>query len=125
MRPEQYVPGVCNIGPAEIRSRRATGWGGLTASLALALVLFAFSVPALWRLAVFFPATLAATGFLQAAQGFCVGFGFKSAFNFGDRGATDSVIQAEFRAMDRKKAQKLLLQSLVIGAVAALLAYWI
>ncbi len=122
---EGYVPGVCNIGPAEIRRRRASGWAGLTAGLALAAGCFAFNVPAVWRTAVFFPATLAASGFLQAAQRFCAGFGLKSAFNFGPLGRTESVADSASRAMDRRKALAVIGKSVAIGLAAAALAYWI
>jgi hypothetical protein len=35
----QYVPGVCNIGPAEIRRRRLAGWAGLGAAVLLLVAL--------------------------------------------------------------------------------------
>ena len=124
-KPQNYIPGVCNIGASEIRARRASGWGGLTATLILALVLFAFNVAPAWRLLVFFPATFAASGFLQAAQGFCLGFGFKAAFNFGERGSLETVENEEYRLLDRRKARSLLLGSMGLGLAAAALAFWI
>ena len=31
----QYIPGVCNIGPAEIRARQLVGWVGLATTIAV------------------------------------------------------------------------------------------
>ncbi len=109
----EYIPGVCNIGPAEIRRRRQSGWIGVGATI-LAWALFAlFRVPTPWRLFLFFPAMIGASGFLQAALHFCAGFGTRGVFNFGPLvGTTQTVEQEEFRRRDRRKA-------LVIGLYAA------
>src|SRR6266705_5768496 len=61
--PDHYIPGVCNIGPAEIRKRQISGWIGFVATLALSGVLFYYDNPPLWRLLIFFPAMKAASGF--------------------------------------------------------------
>lgn len=120
---DQYVPGVCNIGPAEISMRKRAGWIGLVATLALWALLIWLDAPAVWRLALGIPATMAAIGFLQAYTRFCAYFGFASLFNFGDVGRSDTVAQAEFRAKDRRKAWRIVLYSLLIGAIVALAGY--
>lgn len=111
----QYIPGVCNIGPEEIKKRKQTGWIGLIATGVLWSLLTGFHVPAIWQLILFFPAAMSAIGFLQAYMHFCVYFGFAHLFNFGDVGKNDTVEQAEFRAKDRKKAWKIVVLSAVIG----------
>lgn len=78
-----YVPGVCNIGPAEIAARRRVGWGGLAASVVLLGLFIWFDALPLWRLTVFFPAAVSVSGFLQAVMHFCAYFGFGSLFNVG------------------------------------------
>lgn len=121
--PDHYIPGVCNIGPAEIRVRRFAGWGGSSAAVVLAGALMAGGAPAPWRLLVFFPASLGATGFLQAGMHFCAGYGFRALSNFGPMGGkADTVEQAEFRALDRRKAQTIFAWSLAIGAATAIVA---
>jgi hypothetical protein len=122
--PDHYIPGVCNIGPAEIRRRMFSGWIGFIATLALAAVLFYYENPPIWRLLLFLPAFQAATGFLQGLYHFCLGFGFKAVFNFGEPGHVDSVTEAEFRKADRKKAQKILVESAIVGAAVALGTYF-
>ena len=117
----EYVPGVCNIGPDEVRLRQAVGWIGLVGTLALWATLVAARAAAGWRLLVFVPAIFGAIGFLQAAWHFCVGFGFGGVFNLGAGvGTRDTVAQAADRQQDRRTALKILgLASLIGGAVAA------
>ncbi|MDZ4820600.1 MAG: hypothetical protein SGJ20_16670 [Planctomycetota bacterium] len=120
----QYVPGVCNIGKAEIRQRRILGLIGLATTVLGGLALILTGVEQCWRLLLFFPATLAATGYLQAAWHFCAKFGFGGVFNFGPNvGQTDTVEQAEFRRQDRKTALQIVGLSILAGAVVAGVAY--
>jgi hypothetical protein len=122
--PDHYIPGVCNIGPAEIKARMMSGWVGVAATVVVGGALFGFDAAPSWRLILFFPATIAATGFIQGLGHFCLGFGFKALFNFGELGTTDSVEQAEFRRMDRHKAWTILLTSIAIGLAVALTAFF-
>ncbi|MGB7566475.1 MAG: hypothetical protein WBM07_01330 [Chitinivibrionales bacterium] len=120
----EYIPGVCNIGRAEIGRRKQAGWVGTIVTIAVWLVLFALRVPAAWQLLLFLPASLAASGFLQAFMHFCAGFGSRGLFNFGPEvGKTETVTQAEFRAKDRKKARQIFGLSLIIGVAVAVVAY--
>jgi len=122
----EYVPGVCNIGPAEIRRRRQSGWIGVGATL-LAWVLFAvFGVPSPWRLLLFFPAAIGASGFLQAALHFCAGFGTRGVFNFGPVvGSTQAVEAAESRRKDRRKSRLIGLYAALIGVAIAVVGYFV
>lgn len=124
---DDYRAGVCNIGPAEIARRRRTGHLGAAATVALFLVLLATDKPQWWRLALFVPAAVSASGYLQAATRFCANYGWRGVFNFGDAGFGDttSVADAAARRADRVKAAQIGLGSAVFGtvvAVAALLA---
>jgi hypothetical protein len=117
----EYIPGVCNIGKAEIRMRARFGWIGLGVTIVLWAVFLIFNVPAPWRLFLFVPAAGGATGFLQAALHFCAAFGMKGVFNFGSEvGKTDTVEQAEFRRKDLRKARMIGLYSLLIGVIVAM-----
>jgi len=121
---QEYVPGVCNIGPAEIARRQRSGWVGAGATIVLWAAFWLLHVPAPWRLLLFFPAALAATGFLQAAMHFCAAFGMRGVFNFGPNiGKTDSVEQAEFRQKDQQKARQIVLYSALIGIVVAIAGF--
>lgn len=111
-----YIPGVCNIGPAEIQRRRSAGIGGAVATGAVIAATVLTGVPKPLRLLAILPAAGAATGFIQAATHFCAGFGMRGVFNFGATGTTDTIEQAEFRAEDQAKAKRILAASLAIGA---------
>lgn len=118
-----YQPGVCNIGPAEIRKRRASGWVGLAVAVGFLVLAFALGWAAPWRLLVALPVFLSAQGFLQAAFHFCVGFATRGLYNFGELGAEESVQDAEFRRKDQRKAALISLLAFAIAAVVALIAY--
>jgi hypothetical protein len=117
-----YVPGVCNIGPAEIARRRRAGHTGLVATVVLFAVLVALHAPPIARLLLFLPAAGAAIGYLQAWFRFCAGFGARGVFNFGELGRTRAVEDAAARARDRAMAMRLALASSAIGAAAAIVA---
>ena len=121
---QEYIPGICNIGPAEINKRRQSGWVGLVATILLWAAFWVFRVPAPWRLFLFFPAAMSATGFLQAALHFCAGFGTRGVFNFGSEvGKTETVEQVEFRQKDQRKARLILLYSVMIGIAIAIAGF--
>lgn len=120
----EYIPGVCNIGPAERRLRRGVGWIGTGITIALWAVLTFDQTQRIWRLFIFLPAAMAAVGFLQSAFHFCAAFGLKGLFNFGpEAGKTDTVMQAEFRKKDRQRAWLILSLSFMAGVAAAAAAY--
>jgi hypothetical protein len=122
----QYIPGVCNIGPAEIRLRKRLGWYGLIAAFIVWAALIWLRAPAAWRLIVFIPIFLSANGFLQGFMHFCAGFGMRGLFNFGPKvGVTDTVSQVEFRAKDRKKAQEIFIYAVIIAVVVAAIAFFL
>ncbi len=122
----EYIPGVCNIGPAEIARRRRTGWISLGISVLLLFLFILFSVPPLYRLIIFLPITSAASGFLQAYFHFCAGFGFKGVYNVvKPAGKTETIQQKEFRKKDRKKALHITGLSILIGLLFAAVFYYL
>ena len=124
MTSQEYVPGVCNIGRAETDRRWKIGWIALLATAVFWLVLIGLKIAPLWRLLVFFPASLSAAGFLQAAWRFCAKFGLMGTFNTGPGvGRTDIVEQAEFRRQDRRTARRIIGLSALIGTAVAAAAY--
>jgi hypothetical protein len=120
-----YVPGVCNIGPAEIARRRRAGHVGAIAAVALFAGLVAIDAPSILRLAIALPVAVSASGYLQARLKFCAGFGSTGVFNFGDVGTTEHVVDDAARAADRRKSLQISLASgaigLAVGIVAAVL----
>ena len=120
-----YIPGVCNIGEVEISQRKRFGFIGLAITIVLWIALDLGYANPLWKLVLFFPAFVAATGLIQGYSHFCAGFGLKGVFNFGPAlGKTDTVEQAEFRAQDKHRATVIFLQSLFTGLIVAAVAYF-
>ena len=120
--PDEYRPGVCNIGPEEIARRRRAGHLGVVATVITLAVLVALGAPPLARLLVALPAAGAATGYLQAWLKFCAGFGSAGVFNFGPLGGTRRIEDAEAQRRDRVRSLQIFLGALAIGLVAGLVA---
>ena len=117
---ERYRAGACNIGPAEIRRRQRAGIAAAIATVVLALGLVATGAPTWARLLIFFPAAVAAVGFLQARFRFCVAFALQGVRNFGPVGRADSVADAGDHRADLVAAAKLVGLSLLVGAVVSI-----
>lgn len=119
---QEYIPGVCNIGPAERRLRRMGGIAGTVATLLILVVLLVIGSPIWWRLILIIPAAGAATGFLQDALHFCAGFGMKGIYNvINSVGVVDNIDLEEFRLKDKRKALQITIWSGLIGVAFALL----
>jgi hypothetical protein len=126
VKPYSYEAGVCNIGPAEIRARRMTGWAGLLVTVLLLALLVAFHAGHWWRLFVFLPASMSASGFLQAYFHFCSGFGMQGVYNFKDKvGKTEKVTDSEALKKDRSKSLRIALYSAAVGAAVTVMAFFL
>jgi len=119
-----YIPGVCNIGPAEIRQRKLTGVIGLSATILWFAVLMVGDLPTPVRLTIFIPAAAGAVGYLQTWFHFCVRFGVMGLFNMGKTTETrESVEQAEYRKKDQRKALLIAGLSALIGVVVTFIVF--
>lgn len=119
---DEYVAGVCNIGPAEIGRRRQAAHVGLVATIAASGLAVAVDAPPLVRLLVGLPAAAAASGYLQARLRFCAGFGARGIFDFGALGKRDRVVDPLAAARDRAKARRISMASLAVGAAVGIVA---
>ena len=119
---DQYVPGSCNIGPAEIALRRRAGHAGLVVTAALGAALLRSDLPRAWRLTLAVPAAGAASGYLQAHERFCADFGWRGVPNFDRRGQEQPVAGDNALAQDRRKAMRIAAASAAIGVGVALVA---
>lgn len=114
-----YHAGACNIGQAEIRRRRDFGLLAAAVTIVLAVILVATGSPPWMRLLLFFSATGAAVGFLQARHRFCVSFAIAGVSNFGPLGREERVADAADHRADVVAAAKLLALSALIGSIVA------
>lgn len=120
-----YRAGACNIGPAEIASRRRAGHLALIGTVVLFVVLVAIGAPPLARFIVALPAAVAVACYMEAYLKFCIGFGWLGVFNFGARGSTHQIADSRARSADRWRSFRLsmvlLVICLAIGAIAVVL----
>jgi len=116
-----YVPGVCNINPKEIANRRMTGFIGLAATLVLIVLFITVDFDRWFRLIVFVPAFLMATGFLQAKNKFCVGFA-GSDMHHADDGEAVKITDNKSLLLDKIKAKKINLQAFGIAIAVTIIA---
>lgn len=116
----RYQPGVCNIGPAEIRRRRHIGYLGLAGAAVLFMALLAVDAPAWSRLLVALPVAGGLDGLIQARERFCAGFALAGLQNMGELGEQVAVEDAEARAADRRKAIRIHATAAVGGLVTAI-----
>ncbi len=118
----EYEAGVCNIGPEEIARRRNFGWGALATTVVLLLILIWTGVNYWWRLFVFFPSTMSASGFLQAYLHFCSGFAHRGTYSFGPLGESIKIDDELLRAKDKRRGNQIILYAALIGLAVAILS---
>lgn len=124
MKSNEYIPGVCNIGPGEVKKRRTSALLSLVFLVACAILLFLFVPGKIWRLTLFIPGATAGLCVQQWYKRFCYGFAMAGVFNFADtRNKVERIAQDEFLRKDRATAQRMLLISVVVGIVIAVGAY--
>jgi hypothetical protein len=119
---DTYIPGTCNLGKAEVRSRQIVALVGLVASLILATGLIASSAPQASGLTLFAPLMVFAVGFIQSRRKFCLAYGLAGTFNLGKLGQISKVANPEDKAADRKTALSILAQAtaLALGLTVAI-----
>ena len=111
----EYISGVCNIGPSEIRRRRIVMWLGVLLSLVTLASFGQSKASGFDRLTIALPAFVFSIGFVQSRKKFCLAFGFMGTFNLGKLGQLSRVADPEHRKADRRTALTLLLQALVLA----------
>ena len=117
---------MCNINKAEVAYRKKAMWFGIGISVVLLILLVALSAPVLTRLVLFIPIYVAAIGYLQVKNKFCVAYGSSGKQNASEGSDNASAIEDDAAlAADKKKTRTMNLQafgiSLVVLAIALLI----
>jgi len=112
-----YIPGTCNIGGDELRSRRIVAAVGLVLSLSALIIFIATDVSQSARLGIFIPLLVMSIGWVQSRKKFCLAYGFAGTFNFGKLGHLSRVSDPIARAADRRTALIIFTQSTLYAAV--------
>ncbi|MDB5184841.1 MAG: hypothetical protein JWN38_649 [Candidatus Saccharibacteria bacterium] len=119
---DAYIPGVCNINREEIAKRRLIGHIGLAAFIIILALLLITGVDRYLRIILFIPAMLSISGYLQARNHFCVGYGGSGKQNAGEGSATASTVEdADALAKDKQRTRKMNLQTLASAIVVTLI----
>ena len=117
MAQADYIPGTCNIGGDELRSRRIVAAVGLVLSLSALIIFIATDVSQSARLGIFIPLLVMSIGWVQSRKKFCLAYGFAGTFNFGKLGHLSRVSDPIARAADRRTALMIIAQSTLYAAV--------
>lgn len=122
---EEYIPGVCNIGKKEIERRKKAVFLSIMLSILFITLIQWLGINKEWRLLLFIPAASLGVSFQQWYFKFCVAFGIKGVFNFGNIGDSFTVEQKEYFKKDRIKAWKMIISGMLFGGIAALIFYYV
>jgi hypothetical protein len=115
---QNYIPGMCNINKVEVAYRKKAMWVGIGISVVLLIALIAFSAPVLTRLLLFVPVYIAAIGYLQVKNKFCVAYGASGKQNANEGSDSASAIEDEAAlAADKKKTRIMNLQAFAVTVV--------
>ena len=118
-----YIPGVCNINRAEIAYRRKWAFIGLGLTVVIAAMLFALHVNRWVRVVLFLPAFIAAIGYLQTKNKFCVTYGAAGQQNAAEGSAkAQAVTDAVAAAKDKAKARTMNAQAAIAAVIVAAVA---
>jgi hypothetical protein len=126
-----YAPGACNLGGDEVEYRKKVGYIGTAIAIALAALLFLVSAAPWVFIVVAAPVFMAAIGFVQAKESFCVRYASEGIYNVGDGLGNHQQVSSDIdRAADKAKARTLNLRALgialgvavVLGAISAVVS---
>jgi len=113
----QYIPGTCNLGKDEIRSRQIVALFGLFLTISSVIGILAADQGRSVRFSIFIPAMIFSVGFVQSRSKFCLAYGLAGTFNFERLGKISRVSSAEDRRADRKTAITILLKAAALAAL--------
>jgi hypothetical protein len=112
-----YIPGTCNIGGDELRSRRIVAAIGFVLSLSALSALITTDASQSARIGIFIPLLVMSVGWVQSRKKFCLAYGFAGTFNFGKLGHLSRVADPIARAADRRQAIMIFAQSALYAVV--------
>lgn len=110
----EYQSGVCNIDKLEGKKRLGVGMISFFNAAILTVVALAFPEFTALYAGVFVLTSAGFLGFFQYRHHFCAGLALKQKFHVGEAG---EVSDSEMVAEDRKKAAKIIAQSLMSSAL--------
>ena len=121
---QKYIPGVCNIGPQELKSRKKSVIIGIILTL-ITVTMVHYYQPAekLVHLAVFIPLCVVFISGLQVIFRFCVAFGLLGMFSFNGERHKMTADQKDYLKADQIMAIKLILGGAALSAIITAFYY--
>lgn len=119
---DAYVPGVCNINREEVAFRRKWRNIGVITTAVLIIALFVISENRWLRLIVFLPAFIAAVGYLQTKNKFCVSYAASGMQNASEGSKQADKVAADAHKLDQAKARKMNIQAAAAALLVAAIA---
>lgn len=117
----KYIPGICNIGIAEIQKRKKVTIGGAVFTILFMAAGIVFKFSPVLKLLVFIPVTGTLVCWQQVYYHFCAAFGMLGVFRFeGDINKLNSS-QKDYIAKDRRKAIVIITKSILFGGGIAVI----
>jgi len=117
----EYQPGKCNINQVERKKRRVMGAVSFLNALLLVTVIYLFPSFTPLYIAIFLLGSTGFLGFLQSQKRFCTGLALKKKFKTNN--STEKVSEKEHVSKDRRKAAKIILQSLIMASLFTALVF--
>lgn len=113
---------MCNINTAEVAYRKRAMWFGIIVSASLLTVFLLFPIPAILRISLFLPIYVAAIGYLQVKNKFCVAYGSSGKQN-AQEGSVDAkdVLSVDAKSADKKKSLQMNKQAFVLSFALTIL----
>jgi len=121
-----YIPGECNINKAEIAKRRMIGHVGLVIFVIVLVAFAVIDISRWYRIILFLPGMIAASGYLQARNQFCTGYARAGKQNAaqGSNAASD-INDIDARAKDKRKAKHMNIQAALIALIAMVITLFL
>ena len=109
-----YVPGVCNINPTEVRKRRRTGYVSISTAV-IGIILFVYlHAPWPYFTVLFIPFFFGALGLLQARHTFCISYAALSKHH-ADNSEIVNITDTAAHKADMRRSRTLYFTSLLIA----------
>ena len=112
-----YIPGTCNIGNEQLTKRKRFLIKCILITVLCISYQLIFHSDKILRLLMFIPFTVTAVAAQQVMYKFCYRLGLMGMYGFGELGKEKSVEENEYKKLDRKKSQKMIVSSVLISAI--------
>jgi glucose-6-phosphate-specific signal transduction histidine kinase len=120
-----YIPGTCNIGNEQLAKRKRFLVKCILVTVLGVSYQLVFHSDKVLRLLMFIPFAVTAVAAQQVFYKFCYRFGLTGLYGFGELGKEKNAEEDEFKKLDRKKSQRMIVSSVIIGIILSIAYYFL